>query len=341
MKHYYQLLYISFCISLFWACNEDDNGVTGQPIIESVSFNRNDSTVLSGIRSNLYAIHGQNLATTTEVYFNEYPATLNRNLITNETILVRIDENTPYSGTDHQLRVVTLGGETSIPFQIEQPAPEILDFSPASGGPGTEVTITGEVFDNVEAVLFGETEAEIISATPTELVVIVPDGIAQAYITIITPGGEVTTTSAFGLTYVFYTDEFVAAEDGWQQWGWGGTDDYFNTEQVLSGQYSIKRAYEGQWGGYQIGNGNLDLSQYQNVKISIFYDGPEGGVLNMVFNDDYGNGYRMEPVADDWTNFTIPVTAMGDHATLNVLAIQEACGCTDPVTIYIDDFGLN
>jgi hypothetical protein len=58
-------------------------------------------------------------------------------------------------------------------------AQRIISFNPLSGRVGTTVTITGTGFDPLAAnniVYFGATRASVISASATQLVVIVPAG---------------------------------------------------------------------------------------------------------------------------------------------------------------------
>lgn len=76
------------------------------------------------------------------------------------------------------------------------PTPEspvqIADFKPKSGPAGTKVTISGAAFGATAAenrVTIGGVSAAIVSATPTELVVIIPSGTTTAPLAVESPRG--------------------------------------------------------------------------------------------------------------------------------------------------------
>lgn len=67
-------------------------------------------------------------------------------------------------------------------------APVVSSFAPSSGEPGTTITITGTDFDAVASnngVFFSGIEASVTSASPTELVVVVPTGARYGLISVI------------------------------------------------------------------------------------------------------------------------------------------------------------
>ncbi|MGH9940534.1 MAG: Ig-like domain-containing protein [Blastocatellia bacterium] len=67
------------------------------------------------------------------------------------------------------------------------PAPVIISFSPPSGISGARLTINGSNFDTTAAnnfVLFGARQASVVSATATQLTVIIPAGLAPGAITV-------------------------------------------------------------------------------------------------------------------------------------------------------------
>jgi len=79
--------------------------------------------------------------------------------------------------------------------------PSIAGFTPDSGAPGTPITITGASFPVGGAgltVTIGGLPAAVTSATTTQLVVLVPAlGNSTSFITVTTPGGTATSTTAF------------------------------------------------------------------------------------------------------------------------------------------------
>ncbi len=75
--------------------------------------------------------------------------------------------------------------------------PTISSISPASGGVGTVVTITGTNFATVAAnnvVKFNGIQAVVASATATVIVTSVPANASTGAITVTTPGGTATFT---------------------------------------------------------------------------------------------------------------------------------------------------
>lgn len=70
-------------------------------------------------------------------------------------------------------------------------APKITSFTPISGKPGDEITLTGTNFNTTNAnniVFFGATRATVTSATATGLTVTVPTGATYAPITVLNSG---------------------------------------------------------------------------------------------------------------------------------------------------------
>src|SRR5690606_28809020 len=150
---------------------------------------------LSGGRYEYYAIMGQHLATTQEVYFSGVQAALNATMIRDDNIIVSIPGGAPFPGPNvlSTVKVVTLYGEAQLEFSIEQPEPVISSFSPAVAVAGEKVTITGQYFKGLEKVSFVDavsdmaTDAEVLSHVPGEegesdvITVVVPEGIGVSY----------------------------------------------------------------------------------------------------------------------------------------------------------------
>ncbi|HEX6982783.1 MAG TPA: fasciclin domain-containing protein [Balneolaceae bacterium] len=98
---------------------------------------------------------------------------------------------------------VTVDGNTATGpnFTVEANAPGISNVSPDSGAVGTEVTITGMNFSATpeeNTITFNGTEAQINSASETELVTVVPGGATDGPIEV-TVNGETTTGPNFNV----------------------------------------------------------------------------------------------------------------------------------------------
>jgi hypothetical protein len=96
---------------------------------------------------------------------------------------------------------VTANNKTSagFTFQVTAEAPVITGINPLQGAAGTSVTITGENFsdtDSENAVKFGTAAATVSSATATQIVVTVPDGLPAGAVSVsVTVGGQTATAT--------------------------------------------------------------------------------------------------------------------------------------------------
>lgn len=331
------IMLLTGVVVLLSACSNDDDGYSGNPEIISVSLAENDSLVVSGLRQNMYIIRGNGFVDVQNIYFNDQNTYFNPTYVTSEVILVTIDAETPFNYSPEKLRVVTRSGEAEYDFDILQPAPTITSFTPKIGGEGTEVTITGAVFDNLESVFFGEAEATIVSYTETEIVVIAPAIDGPTPITVTTEGGATESDDLFGgLLYTIYDD---ALNSSWWVGGWGVTNDFANTEHVLTGDNAIKVEIAG-WSGFQVGNGGaaLSINDYGTIQFEIYPQ--NSGNINIVLNQDWNNGYNVAVVGGQWQTVSVTVTDIGLNGldVINEIVLQEFNGSGN--TYYIDDFGF-
>jgi hypothetical protein len=110
-------------------------------------------------------------------------------------------------GTPLPLTVTTCQGQTSSTFTYPCPVPRITSFTPATGAPPGQVTITGTdllIGSLATTVKFGTTDAnvDVANSTATSLRVDIPAGSAgsQVAITVTTCGGTATSASLFTYT---------------------------------------------------------------------------------------------------------------------------------------------
>jgi len=81
-------------------------------------------------------------------------------------------------------------------------APTITSFTPATGGPGTTITITGTNLAGATAVSIGSlavTSFTVVSATSITLAVPTSTTAVSGPLTVVTPGGTATSTTSFSL----------------------------------------------------------------------------------------------------------------------------------------------
>ena len=137
-------------------------------------------------------------------------------------------------------------------------------------------------------------------------------------------------------------DEKLA--DNWGNWGWDKDVDYSNGEQKLQGTKSAKVSYTGDWGAFQVHapDGNFDLASYTTLKISI-YGGAnsDGKSLKLWLNQNGSDvGEKMLTLTQDqFTTYTIPLTELGEPATLSDIIIQNQGNAG--LSMYIDGFGFD
>ena len=78
--------------------------------------------------------------------------------------------------------------------------PTITSFTPASGPPGTIVTIKGTNLSGALEVTIGGVAAAINSNTSTKIKVTVPEGAVTGRIRVVTPSGKVRSGTNFWVT---------------------------------------------------------------------------------------------------------------------------------------------
>jgi len=132
------------------------------------------------------------------VKFNGTTATVSA--ATTRTLTVAV----PTGATTGPITVTTSAGTATSakPFTVDAASlpPTISAFSPALAAAGGTVTITGTGFDTTPAtnvVSIGKTRAVVTAATATSLTVTVPDAAGSGPLTVVTPGGSVSTSTEF------------------------------------------------------------------------------------------------------------------------------------------------
>ena len=313
-------------------------------IYNETRLNPFDSSVTSGKLNTQYAILGTNLLTTKSVSFNGVSSYFNPGLVTDNSIIITIPANIPFGPSQvNKVTIVTQYGTVDYTFGIQQPPPIIASFDPLAAGPGTIVTITGSVFDAVSAVKFDSTPAKIIGTpTTTRIQVEVPAGVVQAYIYVTTPGGTTKSSTAFGFKSLVYDDIFAV---GWGSYfGYSSIRDYASTAHPKRGLYAIATTFTDAYGAFQVGyNGSvLDVKKLglTSLKLSI-YGGTatDGKSVQVVINGVYGSAFKVALSTGSYTDYTIPLSSLGNPAMITELVIQSVGG-NAPSIIYIDDIGF-
>lgn len=149
----------------------------------------------SGLESWI-VIQGQNLASTEEIYFNEFYTDFNPAYVTETNIVVQIPGGTPNLGTDpdapNTLRVVTKYGEALYDFVIFPPPAAIGYISNEFAGAGDTIYLQGLYFFLVDSVIFpNDVPATEFQTSPDGqwCSVIVPEGVTSGPLRIVSAGG--------------------------------------------------------------------------------------------------------------------------------------------------------
>lgn len=190
--------------ALITSCEDEESGTPRIRYVRGTNPESGDSLYAGAFLGNLIAIMGENLGSTREVWFNDQQAELTPTYITNSSILVRVPSEAPVEVTNTLLLVFANGSTLSYDFVVEIPAPEIASMESEFVADGDIALINGAYFFDVTPVevLFtavggGQIAGEVISVTPTQLEVVVPDGADTGPITVITNFGETESTLHF------------------------------------------------------------------------------------------------------------------------------------------------
>ncbi len=309
-----------------------------------------DSTTTTGKLNNTYVVIGQNLGYTTSIVINGVNIYFNRALASNTTLIFSIPGNVPFGPTEpNTIIITTLYGKVTYPFTIVTPPPVLTTIAPLAGSAGDTVTITGSDLANVSSVKFGTVPATIVagSNTATQVKVLIPAGVVQAYIYVTTPGGTTKSTQSFGFKYIVYESGLTLYWGG-NQGGYSGYNSTLNFSDMThpqTGTDDISVVFQNGYGALQIGYGGTTISVASNNLLSLkfsVYGGPginTGDRVNVVVNGNYGSGVIITLTAGAYTTYTIPLSQLGNPSTIYEIVLQ-AYGVAVPSTIYVADMGF-
>src|SRR5437773_293897 len=171
--------------NLQWSSNSVTVTVSNPPTITSF-------TPTSGLVGTSVTINGTNFSGATAVRFNGTTA----NYAVNSATVIQA--TVPANATSGSISVTTPGGTatSSSAFTVLSP-PTITSFTPTSGLVGTSVTINSTNFSGATAVRFNGTTANYTVNSPTVIQATVPANATTGSISVTTPGGTATSSSAF------------------------------------------------------------------------------------------------------------------------------------------------
>ncbi len=142
---------------------------------------------------------------------------------------------------------------------------------------------------------------------------------------------------AAAVDLAIYSDGLTA---GWQDWSWNSTVNFANTSPVHSGNYSLSVKYNAAWAGLYLHNDTaVNTSAYDHLSFWIHGGSTGNQKLNVVANGNGSSVYLVTAQANTWTQVNIPLSALGNPATLTDLYWQDRTGGAQPI-FYIDDISL-
>lgn len=103
------------------------------------------------------------------------------------------------------------GGDVRLNWAPTATVPAITSFHPASGEPGTVVTLTGANLIGLTAVLFSGTPATFTVSSASQVTATVPNGAASGLIQLVGPSGSASTPTAFTVVATVANDAFDQA----------------------------------------------------------------------------------------------------------------------------------
>ncbi|GAB3532508.1 hypothetical protein GCM10027443_16480 [Pontibacter brevis] len=246
----------------------------------------------------------------------------------------------PMEARTGKMTIMT-GGTEPLAIEMEQnfivTLPSITGLAPNPVERESNLTITGANLDLVRSIKFaGVTDpvTEFVSQNATQLVVVVPAEAGNGVVTLVAPSGVEVESSEIlrmagnlpplaPLPYVLYDD---ARGTGWDNWGWGGPTVWNSTERVRQGEYAAKKTYDGSYDAIRWHNNTaLSTSGYSELTFSV-YGGPgtNGKNMQLVINEVWGSPYVFPIVEGEWTTYNIPLSELGNPATIGDVLFQSA-----------------
>lgn len=320
-----------------------------------------DSTTATGKLSNLYAILGQNLGSTTKIVINGVSIPFNRGLNSDNTVIFSIPQTLP-TGPDQTNKIVltTLYGTVTYGFTVLSPPPTIISASDYDFYADYTIKLVGTGFKTVTAVgLTGSTATATIVSTvgDTVLNLKMPATTVNRANLVFTYGAGTQTSSQEFIDLdnaytIFYKNNF---QNSWADGSWSGPSGV-STGASHSGTASAEATYPA--GGWKIeGWANwypgIDKDSYKYLTFWV-----KGGTVThtlILVGDKVAGGYSQNTSAPPiqqivvppnvWTYFKIPLGtgggelnywATGNNANQLGFFLQGQSGDVDE-TYYFDE----
>jgi hypothetical protein len=338
------LAIVSLILTCFFTSCSDDSEVSSTTItsVSTAMVTPEDGSPVQidvpteiGYPNNTYFIKGAGFSTLKKVYFNGVESYFNPTMVTDNVIVVTIDQDTPYENGSDELKIVTNLGTATYHFIIAPPAPVLTKgFNPINAEEGSEITIYGDFFLD-PIVTFGTIPANVVSSTMTEIKVKVPAGAENQYVTVKTISGSVTSTYAFG-TAIYDDESYGCKFPSWNN------HTYESDGTADQGLVYIQKKM-GAWDNLQSDWDSWydKLAPYKGIRLSV--KASVAGTVKLIFNGDWSER-NMMTVTQGWNTFEFTWAELGDATYVQNISFQnmtkDADGNGIPNTISIDNIGF-
>jgi hypothetical protein len=290
-------------------------------------------------------IEGEDLDLVTSIILPGNITVESKDFVSQSTSAIVINVPVPVlSGT------ITLNVASGLQVVTEQQLSIILpiatEISPASPSPGTEITITGTNLDLVGEIKFPAVDAAVttfISQSETQIVVIAPEAATtNGMLKFVTIHGYETNAGVLyvvsqgplPLTATIFGD---VLENGFQDWGYGGSTEKGSTEEFIVGNASAKKTYNGSWDAMRFAGSSVSTDGKYELTFSIYGGaGTNGNQVNLIINNNWGIK-TVTITEDQWTEYTFSLSDLGNPASVDDWGLQ-AQGWSG--VIYVDHVGL-
>lgn len=225
-KNLYQVLLLVLVSGFFLlsGCKKDDTGMGAPSIkqIRAISPKPNDSVLTAALPGQIVVIQGNNLASTTQIFFNGFAASINSALFSDSNLVVTVPaiawDSIP-NGKLNTVEVVTATGRVTYTFTITPPLPLITSLSNEMALAGATLVINGNGFYGISKVIFPGNIAvtNFTVSGITTITVTVPAGITQ--------GGPLQVVGQYGTgTSVLLFNDYITGmlttfDDANYSWG--------------------------------------------------------------------------------------------------------------------------
>lgn len=309
------ILMLTGLFMILFSCKKDNDNI-GMPVISKITRTSpesiaKDSTFTQSFPGTMIIIHGENFNDLKKVYFNGKDTYFNMNYTTNRSIVITIPADAPTLATDPEapdlIRVVTGHGETTFSFKLLVEAPIIYSVSNEFAKAGTQITLYGKRFFQIEKVMFpGGLEGTEMSIKGDSLIMVkVPANL--------TTGGSLIISNEFGADTVSFQNKanMISNFDEVNNYSWGATAIQDNPAPYPgnNGQYAVMQFANVSPGNFSWWEGGRSVNLNPSQQI------PQAELSNSI--NDYVMKFEIY-VKEPWSAGTLMIQPQGSWTYINL-----------------------